>query len=146
MNGLVRILTAAFPREFRQRFGDDMLQCIRDARSALGDAPATARASFWMHILVDLLRAGIVEHVRTRRARPRSRPLRLLGFASLAAAIANVLVDLLSAELQMGTGRCSCPPSASRSAPYSHVRARRGRNGSLTQRHRGNSKPQIPTS
>jgi hypothetical protein len=101
---LVRILAAAFPREFRQRFGDDMLQCILDARDALGDGSAAARAKFWLRIAIDLVRAGIVEHVRARRARPRSRALRLLGFASLAAAIGNVLVDLLSAELQMGIG------------------------------------------
>jgi hypothetical protein len=107
MNGLpvaVRILTAAFPREFRQRFGEDMRQCIRDARDALGDAPASERATFWMLILIDLARASAVEHVRSRRARPRSLPLRLLGFASLMAAIANVLVDLLYVELQMGIG------------------------------------------
>lgn len=101
MNALVRILAALFPREFRQRFGEDMLQCIRDARDALGDASAAERARFWVRIVIDLAGAGIREHVR---ARPRSLPLRLLGFASLAAAIANVLVDLLSAELQMGIG------------------------------------------
>ncbi|HEX8210297.1 MAG TPA: hypothetical protein VF584_08915 [Longimicrobium sp.] len=101
---LVRILTAAFPREFRQRFGEDMLQCIRDARDALGDASATARAKFWLRIAIDLAGTGILEHVRSRRALSRSRALRLLGFASLSAAIGNVLVDLLSAELQMGIG------------------------------------------
>lgn len=101
---LVRILAAAFPREFRQRFGEDMRQCIRDARDALGDASATERAKFWLRIAVDLAGAGIVEHVRTRRARPRSPALRLLGLASFAAAIGNVAVDLLSAELQMGIG------------------------------------------
>jgi len=101
---LVRILTAAFPREFRQHFGDDMRQCIRDARDALGHASAMERAKFWMRIAIDLAGAGIIEHVRSRRARPRSPALRVLGFASLAAAIGNVAVDLLSAELQMGIG------------------------------------------
>lgn len=101
---LVRILAAAFPREFRERFGDDMRQCIRDARDGLGDASTAERAKFWLRIAIDLAGAGIVEHVRARRARPRSRALRLLGFASLAAAIGNVVVDLLSAELQMGIG------------------------------------------
>ncbi|HEY0151572.1 MAG TPA: hypothetical protein VGB92_06220 [Longimicrobium sp.] len=107
MNGLpalVRILAAAFPREFREDFGDDMRQCILDARDALGDASAVERAKFWLRIAIDLAGAGMVEHVRARRSRPRSRALRLLGFASLAAAIGNVLVDLLSAELQMGIG------------------------------------------
>lgn len=96
----VRVLTAAFPGEFRRRHRDDMEQCILDARDALGDATAAARARFWVGIAIDLARAGMLEHARSRRPRA----LRLLGFLSLAAAAANVLVDLLSEELQMGIG------------------------------------------
>jgi hypothetical protein len=103
MSGLpwvVRVLAAVFPREFRERCGEDMRQCILDARDALGDAPAAARARFWAGIAIDLARAGMLEHVRIRRGPA----LRLLGFASLAAAAGNVLADLLSDDLQMGIG------------------------------------------
>jgi hypothetical protein len=102
---VVRVLSAAYPREFRDTYRDDLQQCIRDARAALKNTSPAARAGFWLRTSVDLAGAGLREHAGSWRAAPRrSAPLRLLGFASLALATANVLVDFFSAELQMGIG------------------------------------------
>lgn len=102
---VVRVLSAAYPRGFRDGYREDLQQCIRDARNALENPTPAARAGFWLRTSVDLAGAGLREHASSWRAAPRrSAPLRLLGFTSLALAAANVLVDFFSAELQMGIG------------------------------------------
>lgn len=102
---VVRVLSSAYPRDFRDAYREDLQQCIRDARNALGNTSPAARAGFWLRISLDLAGAGLREHAGSWRAAPRrSAPLRLLGFTSAALATANVLVDFFSAELQMGIG------------------------------------------
>lgn len=99
---MVRLLAATFSHGFRARFGGEMLDCIHDARRALGDAPFGARARFWTDVALDLARAGMLDRARSG---PRgSGALRLLCAAFVALAMGNVLVDAMSEKLQMGIG------------------------------------------
>jgi putative ABC transport system permease protein len=68
-----RRLLRAYPAEFRQRFAadlDDLFGDLYDARAA--NAPAAARARFWIRILADTVHHAL----RERLGRPRRLPLR----------------------------------------------------------------------
>jgi hypothetical protein len=106
----IRALFVAYPREFRREFATELMQVIRDQRSALAGATEKRRALFWIGVIADLLRSAGRERVASvrewiHRRDPRRQRLRLyaLGGATLLlGAAGNIAVDLVSPKLSMG--------------------------------------------
>lgn len=100
---LVRAVLATFPPAFRARYGQELCQCIRDARRDLESETSAATIRFWMSIVADLARSALVE--RYRSIPPGFWPLmlrRTAGALLIAAAVANVAYDVVSIKLSMG--------------------------------------------
>jgi hypothetical protein len=106
---LVRLLLRAYPAAFRAAYGGEVARCVRDARRALGAAPAGDVARFWARVALDLARQAAVERLASvptgpgsavGRARAHARGA--CGVALLLAAAANAAYDAASAENSMG--------------------------------------------
>lgn len=93
------ILLLAYPREFRQEYGSQMvllfLDCQRDARTA------PARTRIWLRTLIDLLRTAPREHLeKIRKENTFMRNLRTDLFA-----IGGCVLIILAALLLLNYGR-----------------------------------------
>lgn len=93
------ILLLAYPREFRQEYGSQMvllfLDCQRDARTA------PARTRVWLRTLIDLLRTAPREHLeKIRKENTFMRNLRTDLFA-----IGGCVLIILAALLLLNYGR-----------------------------------------
>jgi len=93
------ILLLAYPREFRQEYGSQMvllfLDCQRDARNA------PARTRIWLRTLIDLLRTAPREHLeKIRKENTFMRNLRTDLFA-----IGGCVLIILAALLLLNYGR-----------------------------------------
>jgi putative ABC transport system permease protein len=68
---LYRLLLFAYPRAFRERFGDDLRELFADLyRTRAAGMPLPRRALFWLHIIADTLRQGLQERLVPRRRLP----------------------------------------------------------------------------
>jgi len=78
---LYRVLLRAYPRAFRERFGEEMALAFRDAtRAALGAGGVRSVVALWFRFLVDLLVSVARERVAARRAEaPGRRPAKRFG-------------------------------------------------------------------
>ncbi|MHC4924087.1 MAG: ABC transporter permease, partial [Planctomycetota bacterium] len=64
-----RAILRLYPPDFRERYGAELMECLRQDRWALGRHPGAGRLlRFWAHTLIDAL-ASVVK-VRTRRIAP----------------------------------------------------------------------------
>jgi hypothetical protein len=73
-----RRLLWIYPREFRDRFGDDLVELFVDLRRQSAAAPLGCRAGFWTRIALDAVRHGLRERF-ARPTRPRLRGSRRRG-------------------------------------------------------------------
>jgi hypothetical protein len=100
---LVRVVLRAFPAAFRARYGDELWQCIRDARRDLGEESVAVTIRFWVLIVADLGRSALMERCRSVTRESWSLALRrTAGVFLLAAALGNVAYDSMSIKLSMG--------------------------------------------
>jgi len=79
-------LTRLYPSSFRARFGDELVQYVRD-EAALG------RRMHWTRTLADLFRSALVQRWKDNNMRPK-----------LGAGLAVVLVTFLVARVVIGSG------------------------------------------
>lgn len=99
---LVRIALGVFPAAFRNRYGYEIWQCIRDARDDLDKGSFALTMRFWISIMTDLARGATIAWCRSI---PREYALalrRTAGVVLVAAAIGNVGYDAVSVKLSMG--------------------------------------------
>ena len=100
---IVRMALRAFPATFRDRYGRELWQCIRDARRDLGSETLAVTIRFWIVIVADLGRSALIEWCRSIPRESWSLALRrTAGALLLAAALANVAYDAVSVKLSMG--------------------------------------------
>ena len=100
---LVRLVLGVFPAEFRSRYGDEIWQCIRDARRDLGNESFLLTIRFWIGIMADLGHCAGVEWCRSVSRQSYILALRrTVGAVLIAAALANVAYDAMSVKLSMG--------------------------------------------
>ncbi len=59
-----RSLLRLFPAEFRDEYGEDVMQLFRDRRRELASSPRRARAVFWLRVLSDLVAEAAAERAR----------------------------------------------------------------------------------
>jgi len=74
---LYRLLLRLFPRDFRARFGDDLVDVLADRRRAARAQGPLARGRFWLRAAVDLAAHGLAE--RRHRTRISQRRDSMLG-------------------------------------------------------------------
>ena len=70
---MYRVLLHAYPRAFRDEFGDAMIEFHRDRLSALGSRRFTrivGTAHIWTHVVIDLLRNALPARIDALRALP----------------------------------------------------------------------------
>jgi hypothetical protein len=100
---LVRLVLGVFPAEFRSRYGDEIWQCIRDARRDLGNESFVLTIRFWIGIMVDLGRSACVEWWRSISRQSYILALRrTAGAVLITAAFVNIAYDAISPKLRMG--------------------------------------------
>ncbi len=100
---LVRIALRIFPASFRARYGQELCQCIHDARRDLGNDSFGATTRFWILIVADLARSAPMEWGRSIPREDWWLVLRrTAGALLLVAALANVVYDAMSVKLSMG--------------------------------------------
>lgn len=100
---LARVALMMFPAAFRERYGHDLMQCIRDGRRDLGSETFAATIRFWILVVTDLARSALMERCRSIPRGSWSLALRrTAGAVLIAAALANVAYDAMSVKLSMG--------------------------------------------
>jgi hypothetical protein len=69
VEAIYRASLRLFPRSFRDEYGDDLLQLVRDRRAELDGRPRTALAVFWLRAFADLLTESVAERATARSHR-----------------------------------------------------------------------------
>jgi hypothetical protein len=104
-----RALLAAYPREFRDAYGQQMRQAFRDLCRQERWGGVMGLVRLWARTIVDLVSTAVVERIdehklarRDREVRMNERRLAWTGFALLSAPLFFVAASLLKYELGIG--------------------------------------------
>jgi hypothetical protein len=90
---IYRFLLAAYPAEFRQEYGEDMVQLFRDcALRAVGQSGSSGMVRLWAVTLLDLIQSLFEEHLQKETNMSKSTFIRISGWALVLAGIAFLMV------------------------------------------------------
>ena len=90
-----RFLLAAYPAEFREEYGEDMLQLFRDcALRAVGQSGSEGMVRLWAVTLLDLIKSLFEEHLQQETNMSKSTFIRISGWALVLAGIEGAVMGL----------------------------------------------------
>jgi putative ABC transport system permease protein len=96
-----------FPRAFREEYGEDLAQLVRDRRAELAEKPWQARLRFWIRVLEDVAIEAVAERASRLRAFAFRRPRRRKGVLNPSAARAKRVADSPEPERRASAARAS---------------------------------------
>jgi hypothetical protein len=82
-----RACLVVFPREFRQQYGDAMVEAFREFHSAI----PRRGLGFWLFVGADTCRSACIEQISAWTSRPRRLALQWIGGCALGAAASGAL-------------------------------------------------------